>query len=171
MENLSKCTCTHLKTHAQTEISVTSALCTPPPILYRSLWDLKHGNPISLVSFLGKRHAPWSMWESAYPPQLNQGGSAFIYPPAQGFLGISDGFSWSIFKYPPPQLPMVLVGRPQKTHTSDKSARRPSCWHSGNTLETDAIGFFFFFFFFFRVLFFFFFCSAAWDVCNEIFFS
>lgn len=40
--------------YAQTKISNMSSLPTPPPILYLSLWDLKHGNPISLDSFLGK---------------------------------------------------------------------------------------------------------------------
>lgn len=39
-----------------------------------------------------KRHAPWSVWESAYPLRLNRGASTFIFTPAHCFLGISKGF-------------------------------------------------------------------------------
>lgn len=88
--------------HAHTKINTMAVLHTPPSTRYRSLWGLKHGNPISLVFFFPwKRHAPWSMWEFAYPPQLNHGGSAFIETPEQCFLRISDRFSWSIFKHGP----------------------------------------------------------------------
>lgn len=113
------------------------------------------------------------MWESAYPPQLNQGGSAFIYPPAQGFLGISDGFSWSIFKHaPPPSYRWSYWVYHRKTHALDKSARRPSCWHSGNTLETDtAIALLVFFFFFGKLMNLVVSTSVARNVCNEIFYS
>ena len=85
---------THIHEHKQTKISVMSPLPTPPPILYLSLWDLKHGNPISLVSLLGKNTLHEACGNLLIPPQLNQGGSAFVYPPEQSFLGISDGFSW-----------------------------------------------------------------------------
>lgn len=43
-----------------------------------------------------KRHAPWSMWESAYPLQLNRGGSTFTLTPAHCCLGISEEFSKSV---------------------------------------------------------------------------
>ncbi len=72
------------------------------------------------------------MWESAYPLQLNQGGSAFVYPPAQCFLGISDGFSGSIFKHGSCYRRSSWVDR-KKTLGSDKCAERPSRWR--NTLE------------------------------------
>lgn len=55
---------THIKLHKQ---RWESCLRFPPPILYLSFQNMEIPS-VSLLS-LKKKHAPWSMSESAYPPK------------------------------------------------------------------------------------------------------
>lgn len=79
------------------KVSLFSLAPPPTPTLYLSLWDLKHGNPISAVSFLGKDTLHEACGNLLIPDSLTMVAlPSFIHP---RFLGISEGFSLSIFKH------------------------------------------------------------------------